>query len=202
MGIIVDVIIVAIILLSTFLAYKKGLVELAIGLVAFLISVVLTFILYQPISNLVINGTGIDEMIEDAIYEQANNIISEEEENSFTGEIIEQAKNEMLPETARTLAVNIVKGAIIIILFVGIRIGLRFVTFIADLIAKLPVLNQINKVGGLIYGILRGVLIIYVFLLLASVSGQIIPENTINKGINQSFVGKVMYENNILNILF
>ena len=202
MGIIVDVIIAAIILLSTFLAYKKGLVELAIGLVAFLISVVLTFILYQPISNLVINGTGIDEMIEDAIYEQANNIMSEEEGNSFTGEIIEQAKNEMLPETARTLAVNIVKGAIIIILFVGIRIGLRFVTFIADLIAKLPVLNQINKVGGLIYGILRGVLIIYVFLLLASVSGQIIPENTINKGINQSFVGKVMYENNILNILF
>ena len=191
-----------IIVLSTFLAYKKGLVELAIGLVAFLISVVLTFILYQPISNLVINGTGIDEMIEDAIYEQANNIMSEEEGNSFTGEIIEQAKNEMLPETARTLAVNIVKGAIIIILFVGIRIGLRFVTFIADLIAKLPVLNQINKVGGLIYGILRGVLIIYVFLLLASVSGQIIPENTINKGINQSFVGKVMYENNILNILF
>lgn len=110
MGMIVDFIIVAIILLSTFLAYRKGLVKLAIGLFTFVISVVLTFVLYQPISNLIINGTGIDEMLEDAIYEKANDIMQENEENSFTGEIIEQAKNEMLPETARTLSINIVKG--------------------------------------------------------------------------------------------
>ncbi len=170
MGIVVDVIIVAIILLSTFLAYRKGLVKLAIGLVAFIVAVVLTVILYQPISNLIINGTGIDEMIEDAIYEKANDIMKEDEEDSLTGEIIEQAKNEMLPETARTLAVNIVRGGVIIILFLGIRIGLKFVTFIADLVAKLPILDQINKAGGLIYGILRGVLIVYALLLIANVS--------------------------------
>ena len=170
MGIVVDVIIVAIILLSTFLAYRKGLVKLAIGLVAFIVAVVLTVILYQPISNLIINGTGIDEMIEDAIYEKANDIMKEDEEDSLTGEIIEQAKNEMLPETARTLAVNIVRGGVIIILFLGIRIGLKFVTFIADLVAKLPILDQINKAGGLIYGILRGALIVYALLLIANVS--------------------------------
>ena len=170
MKIIVDLIIIAIILISTFLAYRKGIVKLAISLLAFVISIVLTFILYQPISNLVINGTGIDEMIEDAIYEKANDIMKEDEKESLTGEIIEQAKNEMLPETARTLAVNIVKGGIIIILFLGIRIGLKFVTFIADLVAKLPILNQVNKVGGLIYGILRGILIVYAILLIANVS--------------------------------
>ena len=170
MKIIVDLIIIAIILISTFLAYRKGIVKLAISLLAFVISIVLTFILYQPISNLVINGTGIDEMIEDAIYEKANDIMKEDEEESLTGEIIEQAKNEMLPETARTLAVNIVKGGTIIILFLGIRIGLKFVTFIADLVAKLPILNQVNKVGGLIYGILRGILIVYAILLIANVS--------------------------------
>ena len=110
MKIIVDLIIIAIILISTFLAYRKGIVKLAISLLAFVISIVLTFILYQPISNLIINGTGIDEMLEDAIYEKANDIMQENEENSFTDEIIEQAKNEMLPETARTLSINIVKG--------------------------------------------------------------------------------------------
>ena len=170
MGIIVDLIIVAIILISTFLAYKKGLVKLAISLLAFIISIVLTFILYQPISNLVINGTAIDEMIEDTIYEKANDIMKEDEEKSLTDEIIEQAKNEMLPETARNLAINIVKGGVIIILFLGIRIGLKFVTFIADIVAKLPILKQINKSGGLIYGILRGILIIYVILLIANIS--------------------------------
>ena len=42
MGIIVDIIIIAIILVSTFLAYRKGLITLAIQLVSVIIAVVLT----------------------------------------------------------------------------------------------------------------------------------------------------------------
>ncbi len=75
MGIVVDGIIIGIVGLSTFLAYRKGLVKLAIGLCAFVISLVITFVLYQPISNLVINVTSIDESIEDTIYEKANAIM-------------------------------------------------------------------------------------------------------------------------------
>ena len=45
MGIVVDIVIVAIILLSTFLAYKKGLITLAIQFVAFIIAIVLTLLL-------------------------------------------------------------------------------------------------------------------------------------------------------------
>lgn len=201
MGIVVDLVIVIIILLSTFLAYRKGLVKLAIQLCSFLIAIVITFILYQPITNLVINGTQIDETIENSIYEKANGIMSEGE-NELTNTIVETSKNEMLPEAARNLAINIVRGGVIILLFIAIKIALRFVTAIADLIAKLPILGQINKVGGLVYGILRGILLVYIILLLLNVSGQISPENTVNKGINDSFIGKTMYENNILNILF
>ena len=201
MGIIVDIVIVAIILLSTFLAYRKGLVKLAIGLCSFLIAVVLTFILYQPISNLVINSTGIDESLENAIFEKANSIMKDDGDG-VAEQVIETAKNEMLPEAARELAVNIVKGGVILVLYIAIKIALRFVTVLADLIAKLPILEQINKVGGLIYGILRGILVIYVLLLLLNVSGQIVPDNKINSGVNESYIGKVMYENNILNVLF
>lgn len=203
MGIIVDLIIVAIIVLSTFLAYKKGLVKLAIGLCTFAISIVLTFILYQPISNLVINITGIDEAIENSIYEKANEIMQENEsENELTNQVIETAKNEMLPETARNLAINIVRGGVIIILFVAIKIALRFVSVLADAIAKLPIINQINKAGGIAYGVFRGILIIYVTLLIATIPGQINPNNTINQSINQSTLGKTMYQNNILNVFF
>ena len=74
---VVDLIIIAMIGLSTFLAYKKGLVNLAIGLVAFIISVLITVILYQPIANLIINGTNMDETIENVIYEKANGVMQE-----------------------------------------------------------------------------------------------------------------------------
>ena len=93
MGIVVDLIIIGIVVLSTFLAYRKGLVKLAIGLCAFAISIVATVILYQPISNLVINTTGIDEAIEDAIYEKANDIMTKEQ-NETSKQIMETTKND------------------------------------------------------------------------------------------------------------
>lgn len=203
MGIIVDLTIIAIIVLSTFLAYKKGVVKLAIGLCSFVIAIVLTFILYRPISNLVINVTAIDEAIENTIYEKANDMIKENEKgNELTNQMIETTKNEMLPATARNLSINIVTGCVSIVLFVAIRIALKFITALADAIAKLPILKQLNEAGGIIYGILRGILMIYVILLILAIPGNINPNNKINESINQSFLGKAMYENNILNVFF
>ncbi len=70
MGIIIDICIVVFILLSIFLGYKKGLVSLAIGACAFIIAFAITFILYKPIGNLVINTTSIDETIQNVILEK------------------------------------------------------------------------------------------------------------------------------------
>ena len=200
MSIIVDLIIIAIILLSTFLAYRKGLITLAIQLVAVVIAVVLTLILYKPVSNLIINVTSIDETIQNAILEEANDIMTNEEEGA--NQIVETIQNNMLPETARTISINIIEGAVILILYVIIRIALKFVTALANLVSKLPILNQFNKLGGVLYGILRGLLIVYIILLLVNLSGEIEPQNVVYTSIQDSYIGKMMNENNILDILF
>ena len=200
MGIAVDLIIIAIILLSTFLAYRKGLITLAIQLVAVIISIVLTLVLYKPISNFVVNVTGIDEMIQNAILEEANDIMKNGEEGA--NQIVESIQSNMLPETARTISINIIEGAVILILYIVIRIILKFVTALANLVSKLPILNQFNKLGGVIYGILRGLLIVYIALLLVNLSGEIEPQNQVYTMVQESYIGKIMNENNILNVLF
>ena len=200
MGIVVDIIIIAIILLSTFLAYKKGLITLAIQLVSVIIAVVLTLILYKPVSNVIINVTGIDEMIQNAILEEANDIMTNNQENA--NQVVESIQNNMLPETARTISINIIQGAVILILYVIIRIILRFVTALANLVVKLPILNQFNKLGGVIYGILRGLLIVYILLLLVNVSGEIDAKNKVYTTVEESYIGKMMNENNVLSVLF
>lgn len=200
MSIVVDLIIVAIILLSTFLAYRKGLITLSIQLVAVVISILATLILYKPISNLIVNTTNIDETIQNAILEEANDIMSNDENGS--DQIVESIQNNMLPETARTISINIIQGSVILILYVGIRIALRFVTALANLVSKLPILNQFNKLGGIVYGILRGLLIVYIVLLLINLSGEIEPENQVYTLVEDSYLGKMMNENNVLDILF
>lgn len=198
MGIIIDLVIVGIILLSVFLGYRKGLVSLAIGACTFIIALVVTLILYKPVGNLIISTTGIDEMLQNTILEKVNEVMSQD--TAQTNQLIESAKNGLLPETSKTLANNIVYGGVMLILFIGAKIALRLVKAIANLIAKLPIISQFNKLGGALYGILRGTLLIYAVLMIISVAGAINPKNVLHENVNQSTLGKVMYENNVLNI--
>ena len=204
MGILVDVIIIVIILISVLLAYKKGFAKLAVSLFAFLIAIILMFLLYRPISNLVINTTYIDETIENAIYEKVNEVMeSGDSKNAENVDILtESVKNNTLPQTAHSLSIYIVQGGVMILLYIVIRIVLRFISALTDLITKLPVLKQINKAGGIMYGLLRGILIVYVALLIINVVGSINPSNSIHQNIEESTMGKMMYDNNILNVFF
>lgn len=200
-GIIIDLVLIIFVLLSVFLGYKKGLVKLGMQLVAFVIAIVATIVLYRPISNLVINVTSIDEMLENTIISKVDEAIDKSDEEGITSSLIESAKEGMLPNAARQMSINIIYGGVIIILFIAIRIALKFITALADAISKLPILNQFNKAGGILYGLLRGVLIVYAILLIVALFGEINPKNSVNEMVNETYIAKVMYDNNILNIL-
>ena len=202
MGILVDVIIIALVVLSTFLAHKKGLVAQAIKLCAVIIAVIATLLFYRPVANFIINNTDIDETIQNSIYERAYDVAKQKtnNENPET-DIVEGAKLAGIQHTSRELSIQIINIAVILILFFGIKIALRFVTALANAVAKLPILNKLNKVGGLIYGLIRGIVIVYASLLLISFIGKVDDTSVLHKTVEQSNIGKTMYENNILNIL-
>ena len=202
MGIIIDGIIVLFILLSVFLGYKKGLVSLGIHLVAFLVAILVSFILYRPIGNLIINNTQIDESLQGTIETKLEEVIGNEETDGITNSLIENAKNGAVIDTARSLAGSIIYGVTIIILFIILRIALIFVSAIANWIAKLPILKQVNKAGGIVYGLLRGVLITYVILLVINLVVTLNPQSALSESLNETYLAKAMMEYNILNVLF
>ena len=203
MGIIIDIIIIAIIAISTFLAYKKGLIALAIKLCAFIIAIVVTFILYNPVSNLVINVTNIDETVQNAILEKTTDLINQEEianQNETMQNLINQAKEGTLPEASRELAISIVKFGVMIILFLAVRIGLVFVTALANMLAGLPIIKQLNKSGGIVYGLLRGIILIYAIFMIMVIVQKVNTTMNIEENIKETFIAKYMYEHNVLNI--
>lgn len=202
MGIIIDLLIIGIIVLSTLLAYKKGLAVLAIKLCAVILSLIVTLILYKPVSNLIINTTNIDETIQNAILEKSTEIIkTENKEDELFTSVLEQAKTGEIAETARDLSIQIINISVIIVLFFLIKIALRFVTVIANKVANLPIINRFNKAGGLIYGLVRGLVIVYLCLLLVGFVGKINKRNYLYESIETSSLGKMMFENNIFNVL-
>lgn len=202
MGIIIDIVIILFIVASIFLGYKKGLISLAIHLLAFIIAVVVTFVLYRPIGNIIINTSTIDEKLQETIQVNVENFILEDESNQITNELVESAKKGMLPDASRTLAINIIYGITMIILFLITRICLVFINSLADTISKLPIINQFNKLGGILYGLLRGVIITYVILMLINLVITINPTGSLNEIMQESYLAKAMSTYNILNIFF
>lgn len=203
-GLVVDLIIVGIIALSTFISYKKGLIKVAVGLCSFIISIVVAFVFYQPIANFIINTTSIDETVQNAIYEKANDMIQNQSQggSELPSEVIEAARGNMLPETSRVLAVNIVRGGVLIVLLILTRVGLMFVKTLADFISKLPIIEKFDKLGGTIFGFLRGVLFILVVFLILEIPINMNYLPQVDQAISQSYIGKTIYENNVLKIFF
>ena len=200
---IIDIIILVFILLSEIGGYRKGLILLGIHLFAFVLALLISFVLYRPIGNIIINTTQVDETIQATIQKNAETMVNTKGfENDLTKSLVESAKNGMLPEVSKELAYNIVYLGTMIVLFLVLRVCLMLVNTVANAISKLPVLDQVNKLGGAAYGVVRGIIITYAVLLIISLGIAINPTTTLAQMINDTYLAKTMMENNILNVFF
>lgn len=214
LGIIFDIIIVAIIVLNVFICYRKGLVKLAVGLIAVLASIVIAMILYKPVSNIIINNTEIDEKIENTIIDNFSVEIDENEENEtdngfmkymekYVDDSINKTRNQIVLEASDIIATKVVNICAFLGIFIIARLVLILLTFVADIIMSLPILKQFNKAGGIIYGLIKALLIIYVLLAIIFFIIYISGNTTLSSAISNSFITKFFYNNNLLlNLIF
>lgn len=207
MTLIVDLVIIGIIALCIIIGYVRGLTGSLIKILSFVLSLIIAFVLFVPVSNLVINNTKVDEDIEKAIREIIIKEDTNKEEqmpeaitdyiNVKIEEAADQAKENIVNSTARDVSLTIVKAGTWIILFIIARILMIFLKFITSLIAKLPVIKQCDKLGGIIYGLLEGLIITYVALAIISFIAPM-TKGSISEKINESKLGSQMYNNNLL----
>ena len=193
MGIIIDIILIAIVVLSAFLGYKKGLVKLGAKLFAGIIAIIITIVMYKPVSGMIINNTTIDEKIENAIIQNTTNFINENDK--MQNGITEHVEKNVLPEQAENLSKNVVYVITALVLFIAVKIILSIIISLMDFVANLPILKQFNEIGGIIYGIVRGTLIVCICVLLIGVYTKMKPESTLNNNIQNSYLTKIIYKN-------
>lgn len=213
MGVILDLIILAIFIASVAMGYRKGLVKVAVQMCAVIIALVVSLTFYKPVSNMIIEKTEIDENIQNAIIENGTSQKEESEEKQkdsfmiyiekYVEDSVTDAKNNAVESVAEVVSEKLINIVVIVLLFIVTRLALILLTLISDVITSLPIIKQFNKAGGLIYGILRGVIYVYLalaalFLIVSLSANQVIVDL-----INTSLITKVLYANNILlNLIF
>ena len=215
MGIIIDLIIATIFVICIGIGYFKGLTGSLLKIVSFILALVIAFVLFKPVANFVIKHTNWDENLEQAIKEmliKEDNLeekIQPEEKQSmpdvitnYINDAIEKAgtdaKNAIVESTAREIAVTAINAGVLISLFLISRIILLLVKGLAELLTKLPVIKQFDKIGGILYGLVEALVIVYVLLAILSFVSPMISETSVIKGVQESYVGSMMYNNNLL----
>ena len=217
MNFIVDLIILGIAILWIAWGYHKGLTGSLLKIVSFVLAIVIAFVFFKPVSNLIINHTNWDENLEQKIRTM---IISEDsKENSeevsndgnqnmptvmmeYINKAVEEAGNNakeaIVDATARDVALTIINAGVWIGLLIISRIVLFFIKGLTNLITKLPVIKQFDKLGGIIYGMIESLIIIYIILAIISFASPVLSQTGITAAVQKSFVGSIMYNNNLL----
>ena len=211
MGLFLDIFLLAIIILNIIIGYKRGLIKAIVSICAFLIAIIVSLLLYKPISNIIINNTSIDDQIKELIIN--NNTQNEENKEELTNQessaiekyisnkikdTEEEAKTKTIEIVAETVSIKAIQILTAIIIFILVRIIIILLKIFTDAISELPIIKQFNQIGGITYGIIKSIIIIYLILTILFVVISINGNGIISRTIEESYVTKYLYENNII----
>ena len=214
-GILVDLVIISILISNSYWGYRRGLVAVLFKVLLFIISLLIVFLLYKPVSTSIIDNSQLDEWLSGAIRDSIEGTILQDGAlmmptdtnisaavveliNSFVTEALNKSSADPVGYVSLNLAYFMIRVGTMLALLIISRFFLIFVRFAAELIGNLPIIKMFNKSGGLIYGILKGVLTIYIILAVFSVISPLIANWGITSAIQDSSFGSKMYNNNII----
>ena len=204
----VDFIIGCIIVLCILNGYRKGLTGILFKIISFVLALFIALILHGPISNFIIQNTTIDDQIEKLIIQNMNGEVQGETTvagKNFSETMLRNlnqslsgVKDNVEVITARSITNMVINiGVLILILFIT-RIVLEIVSVVLNVVAKLPIIKQFNTVGGIACGALEGLIIVYILLAICALIAPIFTNWQIIHSIQQSHIGSMMYNHNIL----
>ena len=146
--------------------------------------------------------------VENNQTEKENKTEIEKEENNNTfikkyvygiiSEKTNEAKNKAIETVADTVSVKAVEILTAVVLYIAIRIIIIFLSFLSDSIAKIPIIKQFNEVGGIIYGLLKSIIIVYLLLTIIFIINSIKGSGPVGDAIEDSYITKYLYNNNVI----
>lgn len=214
MWMVVDLIALLIIVAYAAIGFFRGFSEFLFQVISLLITIGVVFFAYKPVANVVMD-TQLDEKIYSVVYENlANTPIAEGEEistentnmskgivstiNGYIAEAKENAEQNVLEFVSNKIAIIVVYAITAIALFVVVQLVLFFIRIALDIMGSLPLLREGNQVLGLVIGVIKGILLVYLLLALASGLSPILSKFGIIDAIESSKVSSILYNNNII----
>jgi len=203
-----DILILLILIIMTYLGYKKGFLRTLTGVISIILSFVLA-LTFSPQVETFIKSTPVYENIYQNVEKNvAPSSQNEDEYNTSNLNMPQQmikdikqgaenAKNEALSTVTQKICDVSVKIVSIILIFLAVRILMMLLLSGFGIIKKLPFIGWFDRMLGALFGFIRGFLVVYLLLVLVTAFTAFNVDNPLVKSINHSEFAKVMYNNNV-----
>lgn len=203
--------VVAVIGLFALVGYKKGMVKIVLSMIAMAVTYILAGALTIPVSIALKTATPVYTTIEESVEKMVKeakiddtklditaieklNLPSQIEEKLIDGaEKVTSGFNDYLVSSISNF---ILKALTFFILFIVIYIILSIVIKIFDFVSKLPLINTVNKAGGLAVGAAQGLIIVWIGCLVITAFGDKAWAQEAFRQINDNKLLTFIYENN------
>lgn len=192
--------------LSAFIGYKRGMVKIVLSMAAMIVAYVLAAALTVPVSMALKSATPVYDTIEKSVSTMVKeskvdstsieklNLPARIEEKIMEGaNDVASGFNEYLVETISNL---ILKALTFFIVMIVIYIILNIIIKVLDFVAKLPLFNSINKSGGLVIGLAKGLIYVWIACLVLTAFSDKAWAQEAFRQINNNKLLTIIYEYN------
>ena len=198
--------VVVVLALSALYGYKRGFIHIVLSMGALLVTCVLAGLLTVGVGAMIKSATPLYENIEKSVSQLVadNNVdvnsISklglpkniEEKIMEGAGEAISNFNDYLVENLSDMLLKALTFFGLIIIIYIIVRI----VIVVCDFISRLPVINSINKTGGLVVGVIQGLLMIWIACLVVTAFSDKAWAQEVFRQINDNALLTFIYDNN------
>jgi len=224
---IIDVVIVGLVILFLVLGWKHGFLEKVIQMASSVFGLIASILLARPFSNVLRGwfGDAIELNIRDYLMERGSLFAQQLTETNlrealqglslpnFMVDWIVQSvdTNQMATSIIDSITPLILSLALLVIAFITLFLGSMIIFFLLRLLAKgitsIPIIKQVDKVLGVLFGFLKVALLIYILLFVLALVINIPAVNNLIYNFlavdmqleTEKFrLSKYLYDNNLL----
>ena len=217
-----DVIIIVVLVLFMYIGYRRGLIRTVFSLGSFVLAILLASYLYPIVAEWIRTTpvfTGLKEYIirtmglEEVVQAQAEEVIASlplpdllyralsQHNTPYIFELLNVHSNnieEYIAGFFAGMAINIVA---MVLVFIIVRLILGFLANVLDIVARLPVIKQFNRGGGLLLGLGQGMILVWLGLALMNLFFLDPTTPELARLLDESLIAGMIYEYNPIMIM-
>ncbi|MDO4553376.1 MAG: CvpA family protein [Bacillota bacterium] len=196
----VDILIAAVFVASTVQGYRRGFMDTFIHTAGWLLAVVLGFVWHSRAADFLMRNTDIYQTIYTGVLNRVNDVTGADDPRDGLPAILRDSVDSLLDTLSSSLATGLSNLLFNVVAFLAVVLACKLALWLLSLLIGKKrndgLAGFVDGILGLLAGVLRGVVLVYLVLALMVPILGISESSFLREGLESSAIALSLYDNN------